>query len=58
MPDNNGLMAGKTVLITGAASGLGAAAATIPPWQALIPLLLWPFVALGLATAAFRRVTP
>lgn len=43
---------------TSAAAGLGGAAASIPPWQALLPLLLWPFGMLALATAAFRRVTP
>ena len=43
---------------TAAAAGLGGAAATIPLWQALASLVLWPLVTLGLATAAFRRVTP
>lgn len=43
---------------TAAAAGLGGAAAAIPPWQALLPLLAWPFATLALATAAFRRVTP
>ena len=39
---------------TAAAAGLGGAAATIPLWQALASLVLWPLVTLGLATAAFR----
>lgn len=43
---------------TAAASGVGGAAATIPLWQALASLLLWPLAALVLATLAFRRVTP
>lgn len=43
---------------TAAASGLGGAAATIPGWQALTSILLWPLLTLGLATAVFRRVTP
>lgn len=40
-----------------AASGVGGAAATIPP-QAALSILIWPLVTLGLASAAFRRVTP
>lgn len=43
---------------TAAAAGVGGAAAAIPPLQALASVLLWPLVALGLAVAAFRRVTP
>lgn len=43
---------------TAAAAGLGGAATTIPAWQALASLLLWPVLALALATAAFRKVTP
>ncbi|AWD21873.1 ABC transporter permease [Fuscovulum blasticum] len=43
---------------TAAASGVGGAAATIPLWQALASLLLWPLAALALATLAFRKVTP
>lgn len=43
---------------TAAASGIGGAAATIPGWQALTSLMLWPVLMLGLAIAAFRRVTP
>ncbi|MDR5653640.1 ABC transporter permease [Ruixingdingia sedimenti] len=43
---------------TAAAAGLGGAATTIPAWQALVSLLLWPVLALALATAAFRKVTP
>lgn len=41
-----------------AASGVGGAAATIPAWQAALSILIWPLVTLGLASAAFRRVTP
>lgn len=43
---------------TAAASGIGGAANSIPPVQALAMLLVWPFVAFGLAMAAFRKVTP
>ena len=43
---------------TAAASGLSGAAHTIPAWQALLSLILWPFAALALALAAFRKVTP
>ncbi len=43
---------------TAAAAGVGGAAATIPLWQSALSLLAWPLVALALATAAFRRVTP
>jgi Cu-processing system permease protein len=41
-----------------AAAGLSGAANTIPAWQALISLALWPLVALVLAIAAFRKVSP
>jgi len=41
-----------------AASGVGGAAEVIPLWQSLASVLLWPFAALALATAAFRKVTP
>lgn len=41
-----------------AAAGIGGAAGAIPAWQSVISVLLWPVLALGLATAAFRRVTP
>lgn len=41
-----------------AAAGVGGAAATIPVWQSLVSILLWPLAALALAAAAFRKVTP
>ncbi|SDA95468.1 ABC transporter permease subunit [Sinorhizobium sp. NFACC03] len=41
-----------------AAGGLGGAAGTIPLWQSAASLLLWPLVAIALAGAAFRKVTP
>ena len=41
-----------------AAAGLGGAAASIPAWQSLTSLALWPVAILALAVAAFRRVTP
>jgi len=43
---------------TAAAAGLAGAANSIPAWAALTSLALWPFAALALADAAFRRVTP
>ena len=43
---------------TAAASGLAGAAGSIPIWQSLASILLWPIAALGLAVAAFRKVTP
>lgn len=43
---------------TAAAAGIGGAAGTIPLWQSAASLVLWPVVALALAAAAFRRVTP
>jgi len=43
---------------TAAASGVGAAAATIPLWQSLFSILVWPFASLGLAALAFRKVEP
>ncbi|MDZ4093905.1 MAG: ABC transporter permease subunit [Paracoccaceae bacterium] len=43
---------------TAAAAGLAGAAHTIPAWQALLSVLLWPFAALALAVAAFRKVIP
>ncbi|MFV0384557.1 ABC transporter permease [Paracoccus sp. (in: a-proteobacteria)] len=42
----------------GAASGVGGAAMAIPPWQSLLSVLIWPVIALTLAGAAFRKVTP
>ena len=41
-----------------AAAGVGGAAATVPVWQSLLSLILWPVAALAMATAAFRKVTP
>jgi len=41
-----------------AAAGMGGAAATIPLWQSALSVVLWPLAALGLAIAAFRKVTP
>lgn len=43
---------------TAAAAGVGGAADAIPLWQSLTSVLLWPLAALGLAAAAFRKVTP
>jgi len=43
---------------TAAAAGVGGAADAIPLWQSLASVLLWPLAALGLAAAAFRKVTP
>lgn len=43
---------------TMAASGVGSAAGAIPQWQSLFSILLWPVVALGLATVFFRKVEP
>lgn len=43
---------------TAAAAGVGGAAASIPLWQSLSSLLIWPVVALALATTAFRKVVP
>ncbi|WP_343082439.1 ABC transporter permease [Ostreiculturibacter nitratireducens] len=43
---------------TAAAAGVGGAAGVIPVWQSMLSVLIWPFAALGLATLAFRRVTP
>lgn len=43
---------------TAAASGVTGAARSVPAWQSLLSILLWPAVTLALATAVFRRVTP
>ncbi|APG49192.1 gliding motility-associated ABC transporter permease protein GldF (plasmid) [Phaeobacter porticola] len=43
---------------TSTASGVGGAAASIALWQSLLSILLWPILALGLATRAFRKVDP
>ena len=43
---------------TAAAAGVAGAANSIPLWQSAASVLLWPLLALALATAAFRKVTP
>lgn len=43
---------------TAAAAGVGGAAGSIPAWQALASVALWPLVAFALALLAFRKVTP
>ena len=43
---------------TAAAAGVGGAAGSIPIWDSLGSILLWPIAALMLAIAAFRRVVP
>ena len=43
---------------TAAASGIGAAATSIALWKSLLSVLVWPVIALGLATLAFRKVEP
>ena len=43
---------------TAAAAGVAGAANSIPLWQSAASVLLWPVLALTLATAAFRKVTP
>jgi Cu-processing system permease protein len=43
---------------TAAAAGVGGAAASVPLWQSLTSLLVWPAAALALAVLAFRRVVP
>lgn len=43
---------------TAAAAGVGGAADAIPLWQSFASVILWPFAALALAAAAFRKVTP
>lgn len=42
----------------GAASGMGAAAASIAVWKSLTSILVWPVLALFLSWLAFRKVTP
>ena len=39
-------------------SGMAGAARALPVWAAPVSLLVWPFLAFGLATMAFRRVEP
>jgi Cu-processing system permease protein len=43
---------------TSAAAGVAGAAGAVPVWASLTSVVVWPVVALALATAAFRRVTP
>lgn len=43
---------------TAAAAGIAGAANSIPLWQSAASVLLWPLLALALATAAFRKVSP
>ena len=43
---------------TAAAAGVSGAANSIPVWQSLTSIVLWPVLALFLAVAAFRKVTP
>jgi Cu-processing system permease protein len=43
---------------TAAAAGVSGAANTIPAWQSLLSIALWPLAALALAIAAFKKVTP
>lgn len=43
---------------TAVSSGIGGAAASIALWQSLLSILVWPIVALCLATLAFRKVEP
>ncbi len=43
---------------TAAAAGIAGAANAIPLWQSAASVLIWPLLALALATAAFRKVTP
>lgn len=41
-----------------AAGGVGGAAGSIPIWQSILPVLLWPLAAMALAGTIFRKVTP
>lgn len=43
---------------TAVASGIGGAAGSIPLWQSLASITLWPLLSLGLASLAFRKVEP
>lgn len=43
---------------TAAAAGVAGAANSIPLWQSAASVLLWPLLALAVATAAFRKVSP
>ena len=42
----------------GATGGMGAAAGSIALWKSMLSVLIWPVVALALAWAALRKVTP
>lgn len=44
--------------VTAGTAGVGAAAGSIPLWQSMVSISLWPLFALGLATLAFRKVEP
>lgn len=44
--------------VTAGAAGVGGAAGSIPLWQSMVSILLWPLFALGFATLAFRKVEP
>lgn len=41
-----------------ASAGIGGAAGSIPLWQSLLSVLLWPVLAMATAAFAFRKVTP
>lgn len=43
---------------TSAAAGVSGAANSIPAWQSLASITVWPVVTLALAVLAFRKVTP
>ncbi|EKE44830.1 nitrous oxide maturation protein NosY [Oceaniovalibus guishaninsula JLT2003] len=43
---------------TAASAGIGGAASSVPLWQSLASVSIWPLAALGLASLAFRRVVP
>ncbi len=41
-----------------AAAGVAGAASSVPLWQSALSVFVWPLLALAVATAAFRKVTP
>lgn len=43
---------------TAAAAGVAAAAQSVPVWQSLASLLVWPLLAGGIAVLSFRKVMP
>ncbi len=49
------LSAGQAAAVAG---GIGGAAGTLPIWQSLLSILIWPWVTFLLANAAFRKVVP